>query len=113
MITLDTLLDRIAGLERRELDRWIEHGWVRPEGAAGAGEACLFSDIDEARVALIVELRRLEIDEEAMPLVLGLVDQMYALRRHVRLLRRAILEQSPEVQRSVLEAITAREDDAV
>lgn len=112
MITLDTLLDRIAGLERRELDRWIEHGWVRPEGAAGAGEACLFSDIDEARVGLIVELRRLEIDEEAMPVVLGLLDQIYTLRRRMRLLRRAILEQPKEAQQSIFEAVAARKDDA-
>lgn len=108
MITLDTLLCRIAGLDPRELDRWIEHGLVRPEGRAGSAGARVFSDIDAARVELIFELRRLDIDEEAMPLVLGLLDQMYALRRRMRLLQRAILEQSPEVQRSILASVAAR-----
>ena len=57
-----------------------------------------------ARVQLIVELRHdLAIDEEALPVVLHLLDQVYALRRRLKLLHEAI-ETQPEAVRRGLSA---------
>ncbi len=54
-------------------------------------EGYVFHEIDVARVRLIVELRRdLAIGEEAMPVLLNLLDQLYALRRRLKALADAI-----------------------
>lgn len=79
MITWDELV-RLAGCSHDELNRFVAEGWIAPEAGDGFGEA------DLARVQLILELRRdLAIDDEAMPLVLSLLDQVYTLRRQLRL----------------------------
>jgi chaperone modulatory protein CbpM len=107
-ITSDQLLAMIASLDRAALDRWIENDWVRPERRGEGGrDGCLFRDIDVARVRLILDLRRLSIDDEAMPIVLGLLDQLYALRRRIRLLGQAVLAQPQTVQRSISDSIAA------
>ena len=49
------------------------------------GDTWLFHEVDVARVELIFEIRHdFAIDDEAMPLVLGLLDQVYSLRRQLR-----------------------------
>lgn len=82
VITLEILLTRIEGLEPDDLQRWVAEGYVRPDAEA---EALVFHEIDVERVRLILELRdRLAVDETALPVVLGLLDQVYALRRRLR-----------------------------
>lgn len=82
MISIDVLVTRHAGLRRPDLERWIANQWVRPDGGPGN---YLFREIDVARVVLIQELRDdLQIDEEALPVVLSLMDQVYDLRRRLR-----------------------------
>jgi chaperone modulatory protein CbpM len=71
-----------------EVTRWIEQSWVLPVEEDGK---LLFDDIDRARIQLIVELRRdLEVNEEAIPVVLRLLDQVYGLRRTLDELRLGI-----------------------
>jgi hypothetical protein len=48
------------------------------------------------------------IDEEALPLVLGLLDQVYELRRHLRRMCDALAAQPPEVQAAVRRALPPR-----
>jgi chaperone modulatory protein CbpM len=80
VITWDELT-RLAGCSHDELRRFVEERWVEPENGDGFGE------VDVARVQLIIELRRdLSVNDDAMPLVLSLLDQVYALRRQVRAL---------------------------
>jgi chaperone modulatory protein CbpM len=106
MIGLDAVIRLMAGLEEAELRRWIEERWVRPEPASAG---YLFREVDVARVGLILELRRdLAIDEEAMPVVLHLLDQVYALRRRLKVMRRA-LEAQPEEVRSAVQAFLEKE----
>jgi chaperone modulatory protein CbpM len=69
-------------LDARALDTWIEAGWLRPRGSQSSRE---FSDIDVARARLIGELRGdLRVNDEAVPVVLDLIDQIHGLRRLVR-----------------------------
>jgi chaperone modulatory protein CbpM len=78
VITWDELV-RLSGSSHDELGRFVAEGWVTPDGEDG------FSEGDLARVQLILELQRdLAIDDEAMPLVLSLLDQVYTLRRQLR-----------------------------
>jgi chaperone modulatory protein CbpM len=100
MIGFDAVIAEIRGLEERELRRWIEERWVRPEASGGA---YLFHEVDVARVRLILELRQdLAIDEEAMPLVLRLLDQVYALRRRLIAMRSAVAAQPDDVRETLL-----------
>ncbi len=99
MIGLDDVLRVVRGLQEAELRHWIEERWVRPEPASGG---YLFREVDIARVQLILELRHdLAIDEEALPVVLHLLDQIYALRRRLRAMGEALDAQPGEVREAV------------
>jgi chaperone modulatory protein CbpM len=59
-----------------------------------------------ARIRLIAELRReFAVDEQAMPVVLHLLDQVYALRRRLRALCGALEGQPPEIRDAVLASL--------
>jgi chaperone modulatory protein CbpM len=103
MIALEELLDRFAELDRRELTRWVENRWVLPERR---GRTWIFHEIDVARVELIIEVRRgFAIDDEALSLMLGLLDQVYDLRRQLGRLCDALATQPPEIQAAVERAL--------
>ncbi|MCQ8277109.1 chaperone modulator CbpM [Acetobacteraceae bacterium KSS8] len=100
MITADTLCLRITRVTPVDLEEWVARRWLRPDGEPGAW---LFRPIDEARVRLIVELRYdLHIDDEALPLVLSLLDQLYAERRHLGRVRDALMHEDAGRLREVL-----------
>lgn len=111
MITVEMLCRRVGGLRPEELESWIGHAWVRPQGHPGAW---LFKEIDVARVELIVEMRRdLDLDEDALPVVLSLLDQLYAERRRTRRLCDAVLREAPEdVRGRILSALAGHQDRA-
>ena len=88
-------------IERFELEAWIEQRWVRPEKTA-AGYA--FDEADEARIALIRELRdAFMVNDDALAVVLSLLDQLYATRRVLRRVDAAV-EALPEPLRGELRA---------
>ena len=99
MITLDMLPRQVRGLRLADVERWVALAWVRPDGAPGAW---MFREIDVARVRLIVELRdELSLDEEALPTVLSLLDQLYEARRQMRAMAQAITL-APEAARDAV-----------
>ena len=103
MIAFDVLLSRLAGLDRQELARWVENRWVLPEWR---GETWVFHEVDIARVELIFEIRReFTVDDDAMELVLGLLDQVYGLRRQLRRLCDALEGQPAEIRDAVRRAL--------
>ena len=105
MMTIEMLVMAVDGLDRDAVERLIAQDCVRPTGAPGAWR---FRDIDVARVRLILELRRdLALADEAVPVVLHLLDQLYATRR--RLIRlRAAVEQTvpPDLRVALLDALS-------
>jgi len=106
MIGFDELLHQMKGLDRRDLIRWVENRWVLPEQR---DRTWLFHAVDVARVELILEIRQgFAIDEEALPLVLGLLDQVYDLRRQLRRMCDALAAQPQEVQAAVRRALPSR-----
>lgn len=108
MIALNELLGRVAGLDRHELVHWVENRWVLPEQQ---GETWLFHEVDVARIELIREIRQdFAIDDEAVPMVLGLLDQVYGLRRQLRRLCDALAEQPQDVQDLVRRALAPPAD---
>ena len=87
MTTFEEIL-RLHRIQRVELTGWIEQRWVRPRRTA---EGYVFDEVDEARIGLIRELRRdLLVGDEALGLVLSLLDQLYAARRVLRSIDEAL-----------------------
>jgi len=79
-----------------ELTLWVERHWIRPQHEGGG---YLFSEADVARLELICDLRQdLALDDEAMPVVLSLLDSVYGLRRRLRVLAEAIGHLPPEAR---------------
>jgi chaperone modulatory protein CbpM len=110
MIALEELLDRFTELDRRELTQWVENRWVLPERR---GRTWIFHEIDVARVELIIEVRReFAIDDEALSLILGLLDQVYDLRRQLGRLCDALAAQPTEIQAAVKQALPRSADRA-
>ena len=107
MIAFEELLDRFVELDRRELARWVENRWLLPERR---NKTWIFHEIDVARVELILEVRReFAINDEALALILGLLDQVYDLRRQLGRLCDAVAAQSPEIQAAVRRALPRSE----
>jgi chaperone modulatory protein CbpM len=91
-----------------ELSAWIEQHWVLPVEEDGD---FLFDDTDVARVKLIAELRNdLGVNEDAIPVVLRLLDQVYSLRHALAALNEAIQE-LPESAQDQLRAHLSNDDD--
>jgi len=99
----DELLRHFAGLDAAELTRWVENRWILPEQE---GEGFVFREVDVARVELILDIRRdYAVDDDSMALVLGLLDQVYSLRRQMRRLCDALEGQPPEVKDAIRRAL--------
>ena len=108
MISLEDLLRRHTMLERRELVAWVENRWVLPERR---DKTWIFHDVDVARVELILEIRKeFAIEEDALSLVLGLLDQVYDLRRQLGRLCDALAVQPPEIRAAVKRALPRSPD---
>jgi chaperone modulatory protein CbpM len=103
---ITAVLALFTDLPETELSIWIERGWVQPEEADAGWE---FREIDVARVRLIRDLRHdMDVGEDAVPMVLSLLDQIYDLRGTLRDLLR-VVQQQPEPVRTTLLAALRRE----
>jgi chaperone modulatory protein CbpM len=109
MIEFEALVREIEGLDAAELRQWIAEHWVRAEESE---RGFIFHEVDVARVRLIRELRHeLAIDDEAIPVILQLLDQVYTLRRRLRRLCEAIDAQPHESRDAVLAYIVSEPQD--
>jgi chaperone modulatory protein CbpM len=88
------------------ITRWTATGWVRPARAEGRW---VFTERDVARVELVRHLvEELELDEEQVPPVLSLIDQLHGVRSCLGELL-AALEAEPEEVRARVRARLAAE----
>ncbi len=84
MTTVMTLTEVQARLqlEGGEIRAWVRRRWVRPLEEGGDLH---FDAADVARLQLIADLKRdLDLDDEVVPVVLDLLDQLYATRTLLR-----------------------------
>src|SRR5271165_2699212 len=96
---LDAVLAQFSDVGVMELTGWVQREPGEPTG-------WVFQDLDVARVRLIHDLRRdLDVAEEAMPLVLSLLDQVYELRSTLKSVVRAVGSQPPAIRQAVLSAL--------
>ncbi len=93
------ILGHFIGLRREMLRIWIERGWVMPEHHQRGYQ---FREIDVARVGLIYEFSsELELDEDAMEVILPLLDQVHGLRHQLRRLADAVSAEPEDVRRRI------------
>jgi chaperone modulatory protein CbpM len=103
MMRLTAVVALFPGLQDTELQAWVERGWVQPEGT---DPDWTFQEIDIARVRLIHDFRHaMAVPEDAMPLVLSLLDQVYTLRGQMRALARAVEDQPDDVRAAIMAAL--------
>ncbi|WP_299400131.1 chaperone modulator CbpM [Pelagibius sp.] len=92
-----------------ELNAWIEQHWVLP---VQSQESYYFDEADVARVRLIAELRSdMGVNDDAIPVVLRLLDQIYSLRRALSDLNDAILDLPEDVQDQLRERLGSQNED--
>src|ERR1051326_2038720 len=103
MISVDALLEAISPLQRSDL----EAGISEELGAPGEGRGTLLSTEKKyARLRLICTLHyELEIDLDALPVVLSLVDQLYDTRQQLLSLTAAVAAQDKDVQEGIIAAM--------
>jgi chaperone modulatory protein CbpM len=100
---IDAVVALIGDLDTIELTGWVERGWVQPDAA---GEVWEFHEIDVARIRLIRDLRRgMDVGEDAIPLVLSLLDQVYELRGQLRRMLDVVGSQPQEVRAAIVAAL--------
>lgn len=91
---------RVARVNLRELRLWVRQGWLRPaQGEAGP----VFDELDIARIRLLCDLRKeMLLPDDAVPVVLNLLDNLHQTRRELRALTRAIEQQPRDVRHAVV-----------
>jgi chaperone modulatory protein CbpM len=98
MFSIQQVITEI-GISETDLRLWIEQRWVLP---VKQEDSFVFDDVDLARARLIRELRvDMMVNEEAIPVVLSLLDQVHALRRTLASINAAIDQASPAVKNEI------------
>ncbi len=107
MRTLDEVISIIPELTREDLDRWINDALV--ESRHGA-DNMLLTDAQYARVRFICTLRYdMDVQEEVLPVILDLVDQLHETRHRLYRLGQAVLAQDAEVKSSIVDMLCERQ----
>lgn len=101
--TLTETLAVIDDLDADQLDRYILAGVVVPVQSADGPR---FRELDLARLHLVVDLAQgYHLDEDAMGLVLSLVDQLHGLKGDMRAILDALAREPAETRTRLKAAI--------
>jgi chaperone modulatory protein CbpM len=104
MIDEEEVLARFVDIRRETMYRWIERGWITPDQN---GSRFRFREIDIARLRLIREFRSdLELDADALDVILPLLDQVHGLRAQVRRLAAAVDKEPDDVRRRIARTLS-------
>ena len=98
-----------ARLDAQVLETWIAAGWLLPRQHGSQRD---FSDVDLSRAQLIQDLERLGANEESIPIILDLIDQVHGLRRMLRELMSAIHAQPEAMRRWIIADLRSAADIA-
>jgi chaperone modulatory protein CbpM len=93
-----------APIDDATLEQWVEAGWLVHHGET-SGQP--FSDIDIARAHLIRDLQDLGANDDGIPIILDLVDQLHGLRHLLRELLVTVNAQRKEQDPRVIPLGTA------
>ena len=105
MLTERDIVSRVQHVTVTRLRIWVRQGWIRP----AVKEAQGFSEADMARAALIRDLEdKLGFDEDQVPVLLNLIDQIHGLRAELKTMLDALDDLPEEVRATVKMRITKR-----
>jgi len=108
MPTEQDVVARVQSLTVTRLRVWVRQGLIKPADEATQN----FSDADIARAALIHTLEdELGFEEEDVPVLLSLIDQIHGLRSELRGLLEALEDLPPDVRTTVRMRIEKRRQD--
>ncbi|PDT81647.1 chaperone modulator CbpM [Sinorhizobium sp. BJ1] len=103
-LTEGQVLELFRTLTARQLRQWVRRGWIVPSQVESGP---LFDDVDIARIRLVCELRDdMNVNDDAVPIILALLDQLYGVRRELRTIASALRGQSDEVRQDVRRAVS-------
>lgn len=101
--SLRDVLVEVPGLTEERLVDYIQAGAISP---VQADHGPLFRDVDIARLNLLVDLADgFELDDEALLLVMSLVDQLHGLRGDMRAILTAVAQEPLETRARLSRAI--------
>ncbi|KGF67590.1 hypothetical protein LL06_21305 [Hoeflea sp. BAL378] len=101
MKNLEEIVSLVPDLDRSDLERWLHDALIVAVEDHGSPR---LDDVQVARVRLICALRYdMEVEEETLPVVLDLIDQLHATRERLFRLSQAVLAQDDEVRAAVLD----------
>lgn len=99
-------IEAVGRLTRTRLSAFVSAEAVRP--ASGPQGAC-YTQVDIARLELLCDLTEgFELEEDALGLVVALVDRLHAAEADLAALMRVVAEEPPEVRRRLAGALTRR-----
>ncbi len=108
MIKETEVLAQVEGLTVTRLRVCVEQSWVKP---ARTDSGLSFDQLDVARLRLICELTEdLAVNDEALPVVLSLIDQTHSLQRRLRVLAEVLAEQDETVRANLEARLRAAEN---
>jgi chaperone modulatory protein CbpM len=97
-------LAAVGRLDRTRLARFVRAEVIRP---ADAGGRLVYRQVDIARIELLCDLcDDFDLEDEALALVMQLVDQLHGTRSDLVTLMRALGEEPEEVRVRVMERLT-------
>ncbi len=101
-LTESQVVEQVDEVSVRRLRIWVREGWIAPaEGETGP----IFDALDVARVRLVCQLKNeLELHDDAVPVVLSLIDQVHGLRNELKALAEAVDQLPEDARRRVRDA---------
>lgn len=107
-MTETEVVARTAEITSRRLRLWIRRGWIAPAHRDDAADRePVFDDLDVARIRLVCQLKDdLNLNDEAIPVVLSLIDQLHGVRRELRRLASAVDTQPERVREEIRRALS-------
>lgn len=98
-LTEEETLAAVVRLDRARLSRFVRIEVVRP---ADAGGRVAYRRVDVARLELLCDLcDDFDLDDDALEIIMGLVDQLHGTRSDLVALMRALGEEEEEVRTRV------------
>ncbi len=101
--TEEQIVTAVSRLTRTRLVTYVEHAFLCPSQTE---KGAVFSAADLARAELICDLvEQFDLQDEALGVVLSLIDQLHGVRAELRCVMAAIEELSPAEQQKVLTSL--------
>ena len=91
----------VAHIETHVLESWVEAGWLLPR----VDEEDYLSDVDLARAQLINDLNELGANDDAIPIILNLIDHLHGTRNTLQELLTRIQAQPENTRQEILSGV--------